>query len=99
MVEQISERNKRLLDITPILADSNIGDDWDREFGNMFHLSFDELLKLLRLLRYDVEEKLVVYLKRHLRLELAIADKLIDLQHRQLDEIGSSSLQRSVDRG
>src|SRR6266851_2913133 len=65
----------------------------------MLHLSFDKFPKLLRLLWNDVEEKLVVNLKRHLRLQLAIADKLIDLQHRQLDKIRSSTLERSVDRG
>src|SRR5258708_7518771 len=63
----------------------------------MLHLSFDKFLKLLRLLWNDVKEKLVVNLKRHLRLELAIADELIDLQHRQLDKVRGSSLQRSVD--
>src|SRR5260370_41725440 len=65
----------------------------------MLHLSFEKFTKLLRLLWNDVEEKLVVNLKRHLRLQLAIADKLIDLQHHQLDKIGSSTLERSVDRG
>src|SRR5258707_506655 len=64
----------------------------------MLHLSFDKLPKLLHLLWYNVEEKLVVNLKRHLRLELAIADKLIDLQHRQLDKVRSRSLERSIDR-
>src|SRR5258705_6019940 len=63
----------------------------------MLHLALDEFLKLFRLLWHNIEEKLVVYLKRHLRLEFEIADKLIDLQHRQLDKVRSSSLQRSVD--
>jgi hypothetical protein len=29
MLEQISERNKRLLDIAPILANSHVSNNWD----------------------------------------------------------------------
>src|ERR1700679_48328 len=39
-----------------------------------------------------------MHLERHLRLQLSVANELIDLQHRQLDEISSGSLKRSIDR-
>jgi hypothetical protein len=74
IVEQISEIDKWLLDIAPILANSHIGNNGDRELSNMFHLSFNEFPKLFCFLWHNVEEKLVMNLQRHPRLELAIAN-------------------------
>jgi hypothetical protein len=51
----------------------------------MFHLVLDKLPKLFRFLWHNVKQKLIVNLQRHPRLQLAIPNQLIDLQHRELD--------------
>ena len=40
----------------------------------MFHLSFDKFPQLFRFLWCNIKEKLIMNLKRHARLQLAIAD-------------------------
>src|SRR3984957_3319514 len=97
MVAHIAETKESSLDIAPVHTNSHLCNNRDRKLRNMLHLSPDQLLKLLGFLWNHIEEQLVVNLKRHPRLQPAVTNKLIDLQHRQLDQIGSSSLQRSVD--
>src|SRR6202044_486283 len=97
MVAHIAETKESSLDIAPVHTNSHFCNNRDRKLRTMLHLSPDQLLELLGFLWNHIEEQLVVNLKRHLRLQPAVTDELIDLQHRQLDQIGSSSLQWSID--
>jgi hypothetical protein len=53
-------------------------------------------LERLELFFGSGEDQLVVDLKDHLRLVMAFGEEVVDLDHRDLDEVGGAALDRGV---
>ena len=62
------------------------------------HLAPDQGLELLALPRRDLEHELVVHLEQHPRGQPLSAQRAVDAQHRDLDDVGGGTLDRRVER-
>jgi hypothetical protein len=87
----------RLLDVAPVGAEGEFGEDGDGEGGDVFHLLLDEGVEFFGLGGEDVEEELVVDLEGHAGAEDAARDLGVDADHGELDEVGGGALQGRVD--
>jgi len=79
--------DSRELGLEPIIAFAEIDDQRDRERRGVLHLVFDESHELIALGARDLEYELVVNLEEHAAAHLAGAQRGIDSDHRDLDEI------------
>src|SRR6202165_585845 len=62
----------------------------------MLHLVLHELLHLIELARNYLEDQLIMDLKQHFALQMPGLQRIIDPDHRDLDQIGSGSLNRRI---
>ena len=83
--------------VLDVLGPRNAG-IWSIQIGGRFHLAFDDLAGTLHFIFRRLEQKLVVHLHDHLRLELFFLQCLVNTDHRDLHDVACGSLDRHIDR-
>lgn len=81
----------------PILSDSGLHEELRFEIGLILHDPLYLGLKM-ELVLMDFKNELVMDLENHLRLVSSIGQHVIDLKHRELDDVCGSPLDRHIDR-
>ena len=63
-----------------------------------FHFFLNHFFQLGAFLGGSLKEQLVMHLQDHFGFELFFPEPPVDIDHRQLDEIGGGALQRRIER-
>ena len=79
----------------PVLSETAIGNKRNREWEGGLHLFKNDALYLFLLIRIDGEVEFVVYLKQHLASDSLCLEAVEDMDHRYLDDISGSALNRT----
>src|SRR2546425_527703 len=86
------------LGIDPIPAHAGTYDQRNAQPAGGFHMAFYKLARD-RLLRFrDLEHQLVMDLEHHPSAEVSLAERPVDANHRDLDEVGGGALERGIGR-
>ena len=80
----------------PVLSFIAFNCKWNRKFRYIFHFLDNNLLQPFRLVLEGVEEKFVVDLQHHPAAEILFGEPAVNIYHRNLDDVGGSSLNRRV---
>ena len=81
----------------PVVTKAGVGDEGHSHVESVLHFFKDNVLYLFLLVRIDGEVEFVVYLENHFRTDIFGLETLEDMNHSDLDDIGSSALNRGVD--
>src|SRR4051794_20302271 len=88
----------RLLGGQPVLADADVDGERRIEVEGAAHRFLDQLRGGLHLVRWSLEEELVVDLEDQAGLEVRFLELLLGLDHRDLDDVRRGPLDRHVHR-
>ena len=80
--------------LKPVLTEAGVGNEGNSHVEGVLHLFEDDTLHLFLLFWIDAEVEFVVYLKNHFRADIFTLETLEDVDHSDLDDIGSSALNR-----
>ena len=78
--------------LQPVVAKAGVSDEGNSHLEGVLHLFDDDTLYLFLLVRIDGEVEFVVYLENHFRTDIFGLETLEDMNHSDLDDIGSSAL-------
>ena len=86
-----------LVRLEPVGAKATVGNEGDRHLEGVLHLFDDDMLNAFFLFREDGEVEFVVYLENHLATDALSLKALEDMNHGDLDNGGSGSLNGGID--
>ena len=81
----------------PILSPTAISHQWHLHAECALHLFEHNFLHLLFLFGINTEVEFVVHLQYHLRANAFELESVVDIDHRHLDDVGGSALDRCID--
>ena len=83
--------------LKPVVAKAGIGNEGNGHLESVLHLFNDDFLYFFFLFWIDGEVEFVVYLKNHLATDAFSLEALEDVDHSDLDDVGSGALNGGID--
>ena len=83
--------------LEPVVAKAGVSDEGNSHVESVLHFLDDDTFYLFLLLRIDGEVEFVVYLENHLGTNAFGLEALGDMDHGNLDDVGSGALNGGVD--
>src|SRR5690606_9577412 len=83
--------------LQPVCSDSHVHFQWYIKNIRTFHFGFYQNLDLLQLGLVNIEHQFIMHLQQHFCFIVALSQLSVDVDHRQLDNVCSASLNRRVD--
>ena len=83
--------------LEPVIAKAGVGNEGNSHLEGILHFFDDDVLYAFFFFWINAEVEFVVNLKNHLRLDTLCLEALEDMDHSDLDDVGSGALNRGID--
>ena len=86
-----------LVGFEPVVTKAGIGNEGDGHLEGVLHLFYDNVLYAFFFFWINAEVEFVVYLENHLATNAFSLEALEDVDHGDLDDVGSGALNGGID--